>query len=76
MATRGRTTFQKRQKEMARKERQQRKAERREHRRMTRAIADRTPPQDPAEATAEHEETERADHAAGWRSVLRGHTNL
>ena len=34
MATRGRTTFQKRQKEMARKERQQMKAERRAQRKL------------------------------------------
>ncbi len=34
MATRGRTTFQKRQKEMARKEKQQRKVERRAQRKL------------------------------------------
>ena len=34
MATRGRTTFQKRQKELARKEKQQRKAERRAQRKL------------------------------------------
>ena len=46
MATRARTTFQKRQKEMARKEKQQRKAERREQRKMVRTTSDRLPPQD------------------------------
>jgi hypothetical protein len=51
MATRARTTFQKRQKEMARKERQQRKAERREQRKMVRTTADRTPPQDGQSST-------------------------
>jgi hypothetical protein len=48
MATRARTTFQKRQKEMARKERQQRKAERREQRKMVRTATDRVSPQDDA----------------------------
>jgi hypothetical protein len=43
MATRARTTFQKKQKEMARKDRQLRKAERREQRRMDRADTPRVP---------------------------------
>ena len=46
MATRARTTFQKRQKEMARKDKQQRKAERREQRKMSRGETDKVPPQD------------------------------
>lgn len=46
MATRARTTFQKRQKEMARKDKQQRKAERREQRKLSRGENDRVPPQD------------------------------
>jgi hypothetical protein len=54
MATRARTTFQKRQKEMARKERQQRKAERREQRKMGRTAADRvSPPDDTPSSDAE-----------------------
>ena len=48
MATRARTTFQKRQKEMARKDKQQRKAERREQRKLSRNEPDRVPPQDDA----------------------------
>jgi hypothetical protein len=46
MATRARTTFQKRQKEMARKDKQQRKAERREQRKLERTETSRVPPQD------------------------------
>ena len=46
MATRARTTFQKRQKEMARKDKQQRKAERREQRKLSRGVDDGVPPQD------------------------------
>jgi hypothetical protein len=54
MATRARTTFQKRQKEMARKERQQRKAERREQRKMGRTATDRvSPPDEPPCSDAE-----------------------
>lgn len=41
MATRGRTTFQKRQKEMARKEKRQIKAERRAQRKLEKANIDR-----------------------------------
>jgi hypothetical protein len=48
MATRGRTTFLKRQREMARKDKQQRKAERRQQRKLDRASADRGPSQDEA----------------------------
>ena len=40
MATRGNTTFQKRQKEMARKDKQQRKAERRAERKLNRTDSD------------------------------------
>ncbi len=46
MATRARTTFQKRQKEMARKDKQQRKAERREQRTLSRGEDDSVLPQD------------------------------
>ena len=46
MATRGRTTFQKRQKEMARKDKQQRKAARRAQRKLDNSDADRTGWQD------------------------------
>ena len=46
MATRARTTFQKRQKEMARKDKQQRKAERREQRKLSRGEDDSVLPQD------------------------------
>jgi hypothetical protein len=46
MATRARTTFQKRQKEMARKDKQQRKAERREQRKMARTSTNRVTPQE------------------------------
>ncbi len=48
MTTRGKATFQKRQKELARKDRQKRKAERREERKLARAATDRVPPQDAA----------------------------
>ena len=61
MATRGRTTFQKAQKERARKERQQIKVERRELRKAARAVEDKTPPQDAAEASDEH-----AGRADNW----------
>jgi hypothetical protein len=80
MATRGRTTFQKRQKEMARKERQQRKAERREHRKMSRSVEDRTPPQDPAFPSVPDSESADFDaseqQSDGWRPAHRGHSNL
>jgi hypothetical protein len=55
MATRARTTFQKRQKEMARKDKQQRKAERREQRKLDRESGDGYQPTDdpmPADAKA------------------------
>jgi hypothetical protein len=71
MATRGRTTFQKRQKEMARKERQERKAERREHRKMTRSIEEKTPPQDPAQESTEHDGFEHTGQSPDWRPSLR-----
>jgi hypothetical protein len=48
MATRGKTTFQKRQKEMARKQKQENKAQRREQRKMGMLNEDRTPPEDSA----------------------------
>jgi len=72
MATRGRTTFQKKQKEMARKERQQRKLERREQRRITRSAEDRTPPQDAPEASDQQESFENPDQFA-WLSPSRGY---
>jgi hypothetical protein len=74
MASRGRTTFQKRQKEMARKERQQRKAERRENRRTAREVEDKTPPQDPPE-TADGEQDESLQQRPDWRPGA-GDTNL
>jgi hypothetical protein len=46
MATRGKATFQKRQKELQRKDRQQRKAERREERKRLRDDPESIPPQD------------------------------
>jgi hypothetical protein len=46
MPTRGKTTFQKRQKEMARKDKQQRKAERRAQRKLDAGSPDRTVFQD------------------------------
>jgi hypothetical protein len=58
MTTRGKATFQKRQKELARKDRQKRKAERREERKQARAAADRVPPQDAAVPAAD-ESSER-----------------
>lgn len=57
MATRGRTTFQKRQKEMARKDKQQRKAARRAQRKLDNADADRTGWQD-VESSSELEPAE------------------
>jgi len=54
MSTRGRTTFQKRQKELARKEKQQRKAERRTQRKLENAEGDRMVYQD-TESPAELE---------------------
>ena len=54
MATRGRTTFQKRQKEQARKEKQQRKAERRAQRKLDSADSQRMIYQD-TESPAELE---------------------
>ena len=74
MASRGRTTFQKRQKEMARKDRQQRKAERRENRKMARIVGDKTPPQDPPE-TADGEQEESLQQRSDWRPAA-GHTDL
>ena len=53
MATRGKTTFQKRQKEMARKERQQQKVERRDQRRIARSIEAKMPPQDAADGESD-----------------------
>ena len=46
MATRARTTFQKRQKEMARKDKQQRKVERREQRKLDRVTGEGDQPSD------------------------------
>jgi len=57
MPTRGRITFQKRQKEMARKDKQKRKAERREQRKLDRTAGDKAPSQDeavPAELELDH----------------------
>jgi len=54
MADRGKATFQKRQKEMARKDKQQRKAARRAQRKLDSADAGRTPFQD-TEPLAESE---------------------
>ena len=53
MASRGRATFQKAQKERARKERQQIKAERRELRKAARSDQERNPPQDSPEIAEE-----------------------
>jgi hypothetical protein len=53
MATRGNTTFQKRQKELARKQKQQDKAARREERRLARDVANRVPPQDAPDSSDE-----------------------
>ena len=75
MATRGRTTFQKAQKERARKERQQRKAERRENRKMTRSLEEKTPPQDAADTPAETEPLEGTTQS-DWKPLQRGHSNL
>ena len=58
MATRGKTTFLKRQKEMARKDKRQRKAERRQERKLARTATEKIPPQDeafPAELERGHE---------------------
>ena len=79
MATRGRTSFQKRQKEMARKERQQRKVERRDHRRMARSVVERTPPQDPAETSGDQAESsgepaETPGHSGA--PLIRGHSTI
>ncbi|MBI4459347.1 MAG: hypothetical protein HY648_04735 [Acidobacteria bacterium] len=57
MPTRGRTTFQKRQKEMARKDKQQRKAARRAQRKLDNTDADRTELQD-GKSSAELEPAE------------------
>ena len=62
MTTRGRTTFQKKQKEMERKDRQMRKAERREQRRLHRSDTPRVP-QDSALAPDE-------GHAGGRAGIL------
>ena len=53
MASRGRATFQKAQKERARKERQQIKAERRELRKAARSDQEKNPPQDSPEIAEE-----------------------
>ena len=53
MASRGRATFQKAQKERARKERQQIKAARRELRKAARSDQERNPPQDSPEIAEE-----------------------
>ena len=61
MATRGKATFQKRQKEMARKDKQQRKVARREQRKLDNADSHRTVFQDvepPAELDRESEPRE------------------
>ena len=52
MATRGRTTFQKRQKELARKEKQQKKAERRAQRKLDSEDSRRTVFQDDEDGVA------------------------
>jgi len=59
MATRGKTTFQKRQKEMVRKDRQQRKAERKEQRKLHRDSPDSFPQDDavPLEPGTDGDET-------------------
>jgi hypothetical protein len=79
MATRGKTTFQKRQKEMARKQKQQNKAERREQRKMAAGIEDSTPPQDPAlpsDPEPEGNDMEGAQQPAqNWRPASGGHNN-
>ena len=80
MATRGKTTFQKRQKEMARKQKQQNKAERREQRKLGILIdEDRTPPQDPAlplSPESEGNDLEGAEQPAqNWRPATGGHNN-
>jgi hypothetical protein len=76
MATRGRTSFQKRQREIARKERQERKVERRESRRGGRSVQENAPPQDPPEPSAEDNELQSRDTAGAWPPVIRGHSNL
>jgi hypothetical protein len=76
MATRGNTSFQKRQKEMARKERQQRKAERRENRKGVRSVQQNSPPQDPPELSVGNQELQERDTAGAWPPVTRGHSNL
>ena len=76
MATRGRTTFQKKQKEMARKERQQMKAARREHRRVARSGGEKAPPQDPPETSTYLDGVERTDEPSRWIPIHRGHSNL
>jgi hypothetical protein len=79
MATRGKTTFLKRQKEMARKQKQQDKAERREQRKMAAVIEDNTPSQDPAlSSDPEPEETDMEgveQPAQNWRPAPRGNNN-
>ena len=78
MATRGKTTFLKRQKEMARKQKQQDKAERREQRKMAAVIEDNTPPQDPALSDPEPGETDMEgveQPAQNWRPAPRGNNN-
>jgi len=76
MATRGRATFQKRQKELARKDKQQRKNERREQRKLERTEADKFPPQDPAfpsEPESERTELVGAEQPPGdLRTASRG----
>ena len=76
MATRGRATFQKRQKELARKDKQQRKNERREQRKLDRTEAEKFPPQDPA--FPPESEPEGTDFAgpdqplSNWQPASRG----
>ena len=78
MATRGKTTFLKRQKEMARKQKQQDKAERREQRKMAAVIEDNAPPQDPAlssDPEPEATDMEGVEAAQNWRPAPRGNNN-
>ena len=79
MATRGKTTFQKRQKEMARKQKQENKAQRREQRKMGMLNEDRTPPEDPALPSGpqpEGNDLEGAEQSAqNWRPASGGQNN-
>ncbi|HWP86045.1 MAG TPA: hypothetical protein VNN17_12690 [Terriglobia bacterium] len=70
MATRGRTSFQKKQRELARKEKQQRKAERREQKKLARhdAYASSSPEaSEPRVAKTEARELSRAEQPHHWR---------